>query len=293
MTNPGNIAVTITVAGNIPSQLDSSTFIEWDLMIDADRNSVTSPWTTGSLAGNQMVINGLGPDYMVRYYVMASTNSGGQIWDGTTRKNSAASVPVQINGNQITLTFSPSDIGGSTDFYFVVLVRNQGGPPDFTQLLLFDKAPNTGYYEYKAGTLTLISGFSMQTTVQSPLATSASTTSAVASTSTVSTSTSSAVTGSSMHSAEESAQGISALSDGNLTMPLLVLLIGIVAVGLVVFVFRSRIGSSKIKQPAVETNPKTGVGPPRDEAIQLLRKRLASGEIQSDEYHKQLKDLQE
>jgi hypothetical protein len=150
--------VTITVAGRIPSQLDSYTMIEWDLLIDADRNNLTAPWEGAGTATGMGLANGLGVDYRVIYMMNGSSPGNAHVWDGSTK--TSHTTPVQINGNEIAMTFLPSDISGSSDFYFLVLVRmhvedNSGG-----YLTLFDEAPNTGYYEFKAGSVTAMPEFS-------------------------------------------------------------------------------------------------------------------------------------
>jgi hypothetical protein len=152
----GNYAVKIIVADNMPSQLgDKSIVIEWDLMVDADRNSLTSPWGSSTTAFGQLVANGIGVDYMIRYTLQGIAQVG-QVFDGPSK--TYHNTPFQISGNQITLTFLPSDIGGSTNFYFTILVRKYGGN-NYQQLLLFDKAPNSGFYEFKVGSITLVPEF--------------------------------------------------------------------------------------------------------------------------------------
>lgn len=157
VNNGRGYLVTITVAGRIPSQLDSYTMIEWDLLIDADRNNLTAPWEGAGTATGMWLANGLGVDYMVIYMMNGNSPGSAQIWDGSTK--TTHTTPVQINGDEIAMTFLPSDISGSSDFYFLVLVRmyvedNSGG-----YLTLFDEAPNTGYYEFKAGSVTGIPEF--------------------------------------------------------------------------------------------------------------------------------------
>jgi len=139
---------TIKLDGDIPSKTsDSSIFIEWDFMIDADKNPSTCPWGSWPL-----VVNDIGVDYMVRLCLI-DDNRYGQVYDG--RRDSVHYANSQVKGNEIRLTFSPSDIGESTNFDFVVLVRKYGnrGAPD--ALIVFDKAPDKGHYTFQAGVVTV------------------------------------------------------------------------------------------------------------------------------------------
>lgn len=148
----------ITLAGsvrNVPfSASNRSTFIEWDIAIDADRNPTTKEWcfmNCGTTFDN-LVVNGIGVDYMVRYW-MNSSSSGAQIFDGPS--GSWFDIQsYQVNGNQIQLSWLPGDIGGSKFFDYVILVRvyKNGGASD-SDLLSFDKAPNVGHYEFQGGSL--------------------------------------------------------------------------------------------------------------------------------------------
>lgn len=154
--------ITITFAGNIPSKFDNYTIqsIEWNLLIDADRNNLTSPWAAAGTATDLWLANGLGVDYTVTYTMNRNSAppSTAEIWDGSTE--TTHTTPVQINGNQIAMTFLPSDISHSSDFYFLVLViMHVEGTLGGYSPTLFDKAPNVGYYEYKAAGVTAVPEF--------------------------------------------------------------------------------------------------------------------------------------
>lgn len=138
-----NFVGTIKFNDNVPSKTsDPSVFIEWSLMIDSDRNPSTHPWGSWPLT-----VNDIGVDYMVELCADGSSRWG-RIYDGphdTLRGGNA-----KVQGNTITVTFSPSDIGGSTNFDYVALIRKYGqaGAPD--ALSVFDKAPNSGHYAFQA-----------------------------------------------------------------------------------------------------------------------------------------------
>jgi hypothetical protein len=162
--NDGAYNGTITLAGNVPSTTNSSsTFIEWDIAIDADRNPSTREWcfmNCGTTFDN-LAVNGIGVDYMVRFWLQGQS-SGAQIFDGPTSSwNDIQSY--QVSGNEIQLYWFPSDIGGSKFFDYVILVRvyKNGGASD-SDLLFLDKAPNAGHYEFQASNQT-----SMTTTLTS------------------------------------------------------------------------------------------------------------------------------
>lgn len=67
----------------------------------------------------------------------------GEIYDAANKRFQRADF--RVEGNQITLMFSPSNIGGSTHFDFVILVRKYQN-----SLLVFDKAPDAGHYTFQA-----------------------------------------------------------------------------------------------------------------------------------------------
>jgi len=140
---------TIKLDGDVPSKTaDPSIFIEWDFMLDTDKNPNTSPWGRAPL-----LVNDIGVDYMVRLCLLGD-DRWGEIYDGL--KNSFYGIDSYVADNQIKLTFSPEDIRGSTCFDFVVLVRKYGnkGAPD--ALLIFDKAPGEGHFRFEEGSVTYI-----------------------------------------------------------------------------------------------------------------------------------------
>ena len=143
-----NYVGTIKLAGDIPVKTSSSSiFIEWDFMIDADKNPSTAPWGAFPL-----LVNDIGVDYMVRLCLL-DNNRWGQTFDGP--KNSFHDITSQVAGNEIKLPFSPSDIGGSTNFDFTILVRKYGERGAPNALLAFDKAPEKGHYTFQEGAVTI------------------------------------------------------------------------------------------------------------------------------------------
>ncbi|MGQ9640151.1 MAG: hypothetical protein ACUVUB_06885 [Candidatus Bathyarchaeia archaeon] len=107
---------TMKVNGDIPDRIDNSSyFVEWEFMIDADKNFYTNPW-----AGNTITRNDIGIDHMVRLYVRG-TSRATQSYD--VSKHTATSINFQVNENELKLIFAPSDIGGSEAFDSIAMTR--------------------------------------------------------------------------------------------------------------------------------------------------------------------------
>jgi hypothetical protein len=155
----GSYVGTINVAGTIPSSLgDPNRFLEWDFLIDADRNNLTNPWAPWSL-----VENDIGADYRL-FLGLQGTRLSAAIQD--LAHNTYANVKYSVskysaNGTAIQLTFTPSSIYLSTngDFDFVVAVREYAKAGDPTSFMMFDKAPNVGHYSFVGGALTVVPEF--------------------------------------------------------------------------------------------------------------------------------------
>jgi hypothetical protein len=143
---------TIVVNGPIPSAISSDILIEWDFLIDSDRNRATAPW--GKL---DIITNGIGVDYLARVVLVGSQFSGHAVgYAPKTTKN----LTFKLDNQTITIQFTPSDIGGSKDFDFVAAVRKYvppNAPGD--RFSAADKAPNTQYItvpEFSAALLPVI-----------------------------------------------------------------------------------------------------------------------------------------
>ena len=164
-----NYVATIELAGDVPSQTSSSNvFIEWDIMVDADESNTTGAWGGDvDKAWRELLVNGIGVDLMVRMGM-----SGTQTWGETyyVFDQSWGIAFIAVTGNQITLTV-PSTIllsrwGHPGGFDFTVLVRkyNVAGSakalPPANTLQVLDKAPNSGYYAFRYGVVTVVPEFS-------------------------------------------------------------------------------------------------------------------------------------
>lgn len=141
----------ITVNGPIPSSISSDTLVEWDFLIDADRNNATSPWRLA------IITNTIGVDYLVRVTLLGGVHSG-QVLGFVPR--TTGNLTYKIDNQTVTIEFTSSDIGGSKDFDFVAVVRKYV-PYDApgTQFSAADKAPNLQYItvpEFSVGLLPVV-----------------------------------------------------------------------------------------------------------------------------------------
>jgi hypothetical protein len=195
----GSYVGTINLAASPPASLgDPKRFLEWDFLIDADRNSLTHPWEpwNSSLGSSQALFeNDVGVDYRA-----------GLTLQGKSYQPVGAGLKIHFNSSgQITfesieLIIDPSAIGGSTGFDFIVSVREYAKVGDPGSLMVFDKAPNVGHYSFVGGVLTstsehtsstsaLTTSTTMSTASKSTSATAASTLKSTSTTTTESTST--------------------------------------------------------------------------------------------------------
>jgi hypothetical protein len=134
----------IRLRGDIPSKTsESDIFVEWDFMIDADKKPSTSPW--GHMP---LLVNDLGVDYMARL-CLQDDKRWAQIYNAP--QNDWFGIDFEISGNKIELIFTPSEIGGFTNFDFVILVRKYSDRGVTDDLIAFDKAPSKGHYAFEAG----------------------------------------------------------------------------------------------------------------------------------------------
>jgi len=215
----GSYVGTINLAGIIPFSLaDPNCLLEWDFLIDADRNSLTNsggPWTSLPSSFPQTLFeNDIGADYI------AGLEQHGTAYRGV---NASWSVPVNLSGflatQSVRLIFAPSSIGGAANFDFVVTVREYAKAGNPNSLMVFDKAPNVGHYSFVGGVLTSTSKL-----------TSASTSASASTTSKLTSTTSSSESA----STSEPTSSMMALAYVIIALPF----IGII--GLIVFVVRRR-----------------------------------------------------
>jgi len=161
----GNYVSTIHLAEGIPIILtgdipNPNRFLEWALLIDADRNNLTNPQGPPSILGPHLWTlmdfeNDIGADYSVFLGLQGARQfSGGvqNLANGTCHSNA---VQLTVGLQSIQFTFAPSSIGEAANFDFVVAVREYARAGDPKSLMVFDKAPNVGHYSFVGGVLTV------------------------------------------------------------------------------------------------------------------------------------------
>jgi hypothetical protein len=124
---------------------DASTFIEWDVLIDADANASTGfSWP--------LIGNDIGYEYLVRVGL-----SGNEYWGEVLTVSTDTSVDIEYivaiynyeeAGNILELYFPEELIGSPEKFNWITAVRQYlaDNPPNLPSVS--DKSPNEGYYTF-------------------------------------------------------------------------------------------------------------------------------------------------
>ena len=108
----------INVSGPIPATVPASVFVEWDLLIDVDRNRSTRPW------GNWALIDaGLGVDVLTRV-TLSSDGFVGEVITWTEGRSSTEITDFEVDGNVAELRFDTSKLGEVSAVDYVVAVRD-------------------------------------------------------------------------------------------------------------------------------------------------------------------------
>jgi len=131
----GHYTVRIELGGPVPEQFPASTFVEWDILIDADRDTRTGQkWP--------LIANDIGYDYLARV-ARQGTNYSQMVY--RVADGSIKNINYRVENSAIELYVAPELIGGSQSFDWVVAIRKYQGdaPPDFPTFS--DKAPNAGH----------------------------------------------------------------------------------------------------------------------------------------------------
>jgi hypothetical protein len=170
-TSSGKYVSTITLVNIWPktAALPPNYIVEWNLLIDTDRSNLTNPWGPQSAYNMDPHVwtlmdfeNDIGADYRV---LLAMQGTGISMGIQTLRNDTYYPNTVQLEtlgtlqGFAIKLTFSPSSIGGATNFDFVVAVREYATAGDPTTLMKFNKAPGVGHYSFVGGELHVVPEF--------------------------------------------------------------------------------------------------------------------------------------
>jgi len=129
--------------GALPSSLsDPSIFIEWDLLIDVDRDQQTHPWGSWPL-----IDNGIGVDMLVRL-TLGPRGEGfkAEVYDLSTR--TAKRIEFKVDGATVQFAFPSSLIGNPKAFDYVFAVRKFGDFGRSGAETACDKSPNGGYFSW-------------------------------------------------------------------------------------------------------------------------------------------------
>ena len=139
----------IKLAGALPTGVsDSSTFIEWDVLIDADQNPATHSWGPWSL-----IDNGIGVDALARMTWSSSGYSGEILtWpDGTLSRQK---IDFKVDGAIAEIRVNVPANRTPAAFDLVFAVRRYVEPAD--KMIVADKCPNEGHFTFSDGKLSLI-----------------------------------------------------------------------------------------------------------------------------------------
>lgn len=131
----GHFTARIELLGQLPAKVDAGTFIEWDILIDTDRNAATGQsWP--------LIANDLGYDYLVR---VGRDQQGYSQMVYRVATQGVGNINYKASGAAIELYFEPAAIGGAVSFDYVIATRKYVGsaPPDSPSAC--DKAPTSGH----------------------------------------------------------------------------------------------------------------------------------------------------
>ncbi len=131
----------INLLGRLPTSVsDPSVFIEWDLLVDADRNPNTRSW--GPFA---LIDNGLGVDVLIRVCLDSDGYTGHALaWPGGNETYSA--IDYSVGEGVVELRFDEFLIGTPAAFDYVVAVRKYVG-----NQMTADKSPDKGHATFPLG----------------------------------------------------------------------------------------------------------------------------------------------
>ena len=126
--------VRINVSGPIPASVPESVFIEWGLLIDADRNRTTRPW------GDWFLIdNGLGADVLARVK-LGKYGLEGEVITWSAGRAYGLPTDFKVDGTVAEVRFDTSKVGNSSAFDYVIEIRKYVD----NYLAMVDKCPNQG-----------------------------------------------------------------------------------------------------------------------------------------------------
>ena len=135
----------IELAGDLPPELsDSRASVEWDLLIDSDRNPSTSPWGRAPQFAND-----IGVDHMVRLCLHRDMYWA-EARDCRVTPRRVTRVGFRKSGTSIWLMFSSGDTGEAEAFDYVVCVRKYVTEGGRSVLSVSDRYPQKGHFVFGA-----------------------------------------------------------------------------------------------------------------------------------------------
>jgi hypothetical protein len=130
----------IDLAGSLPSSIASPGFIEWDLVVDSDRDPGTG-WFLPTLFGD------IGVDYRI-FLGLQGDQYSAAVYD--TKSNSYKTIQYKVDSATVELHFPKSSIP-TNNFNYTFVVRKYAKSGDPSSLVAADKAPNQGHCNFPAG----------------------------------------------------------------------------------------------------------------------------------------------
>jgi hypothetical protein len=134
--------LTIGLNGDIPSSVGSNIFMEWDLMVDTDLNAKTG-WNT------PLFFNDIGADYYLNFYISGDRTAAGGFLTADTAGTRFTDVRYKVSGSIVEIRFPSEDLGGASNFNYLVLSRKYDNSSKPSVLMGADKFPDTGHMIFK------------------------------------------------------------------------------------------------------------------------------------------------
>jgi len=128
----------INLNGEIPSSVEPTIFMEWNLMIDSDNDNSTG-WDGTNL------FNDIGADYYINFYVNGDRTSAGGFLTADTAGSHFTDIEYTVSGQTVEVRIPSKDIGNASNFNYLILTRKYDNSSGKSTLLGADKYPNQGH----------------------------------------------------------------------------------------------------------------------------------------------------
>ncbi len=136
-----NWVISMEMQAKYPATVDPDGVVEWNIMVDAD-NDINTGWRSA------LLFNDLGIDY---YLYLSRTGTRFLVGAQRTADSSRGyrhfiGYSTSMNGNTLSIEFSPDTIGNSNRFSFIVLTRQYSKAGDPQSLMAADKIPDLKHF---------------------------------------------------------------------------------------------------------------------------------------------------